>query len=176
MLGECFRGDLVIIYNCAKTDQPGGWPAEEPFLKAGLFPTDRAGSASPTVSISIIHTSQDSKPQCSLFLSVEASGRLSLSHGYSFMYERSEQHVHSLVLPGSSGRSVNLCSKTPSEILLDVHPPPASFSNNTNLVQNYEKQWNPHIHMAWKIRCLKAHNCMSSMYVTLQLSSTYETL
>lgn len=135
--GECFRRNLEIIYECTetKTDQPGRWPAEESFLAAGLFTTDTAGSASPRCfhfyhpHLTGLKTTM--QPFFFFFLSVEASGRISLSHGYSFMYERSEQHFHSLVLLGSSSRSANLRnslrSKIPSEILLAVYPP-ASFS------------------------------------------------
>lgn len=142
---ECFRRDLAIIYRCIKpeTEQPGRWPAEESFLKAGLFPTDGAGPASHRrfhfyhPHLTGLKTTM--QPLFIFFLSVEASGRISLSHGYSFMYERSEQHFHSLVLPGvlkqdckpaefSAFKNTvwNLVGRTSSSILLTLQSPMAT--------------------------------------------------
>lgn len=123
------------------------------------------------------------------FLSVQASGRISLSHGYSFMYERSEQHFHSLVLPGVlklqrkpaefsafENTVLNLVGRTSPSILLTLQSPMATKLIWYNILKKTMKSSHPRDMNNQQIGCLKAHDCMSSKCVTLQYSSTYATL
>lgn len=164
---ECFRRDLAIIYQCSKaeTEQPGRWPAEESFLKAGLFTTDGAGPASHRrFHFYHPHLTGLKTTMQPLFILFFISGSQWKDKLVSWVFFHVGAQWAALPFSGVAGgpqaglqtcrilcvQKHRLKSGRPYILQHPTHPAIAN-GHKTNLVQNYEIQWNPHIQVTWII-------------------------